>query len=89
MEKMQTPLETKNKQTYSGWYLRYLPFIAKPQHMQVEWLSTECIKNNVMDVTGLSKLNPTSTVSLTPCQKPNGNWAFVTLQPTLNLKLKQ
>lgn len=44
---METLEKTKMKQARTGWYLRYLPFIAKPMHMQVEWLGVECQKNKL------------------------------------------
>jgi hypothetical protein len=42
---MQTSVKTEAGKYKNKWYLRYLPFIAKPQYMQVEWLAAECKKN--------------------------------------------
>jgi len=47
MENAQTPVKPKTTQAKSSWYLRYLPFIAKPLDMQVEWLRGECKKNKL------------------------------------------
>lgn len=44
---MQPPVKYDEKKDKNQWYLRYLPFIAKPQHMQVQWLVAECKKNKL------------------------------------------
>ena len=42
---MLTSVKTEAGKYKNQWYLRYLPFIAKPQYLQVEWLTAECKKN--------------------------------------------
>ncbi len=37
----------EGKKNKGQWYLRYLPFIAKSQYMQVQWLAAECKKNKL------------------------------------------
>lgn len=44
---MQDLVKIKANPVTTGWYLRYLPFVAKPLYMQVEWLSAECKKNKL------------------------------------------
>lgn len=40
-------VKSNEKKDKNQWYLRYLPFIAKPQHMQVQWLVAECKKGKL------------------------------------------
>lgn len=44
---MQTSTVTEVKKHKTGWFLRYLPFIARPQHLQIEWLVSECKKSTL------------------------------------------
>ncbi len=44
---MQDLVRIKAKPVATGWYLRYLPFVARPMHLQVEWLRAECKKNKL------------------------------------------
>ena len=44
---MQTSTVSETKKDKTGWLLRYLPFIAKPQYLQVEWLVAECKKSTL------------------------------------------
>lgn len=37
----------ESKKNKTQWYSRYLPFIAQPQHLQVEWLAAECKKQKL------------------------------------------
>ena len=44
---MQISVKNEVKKYKTQWYLRYLPFIARPQYMQVEWLVAECKKKKL------------------------------------------